>query len=95
MAHIGVLSRYTRDHPQYWRSMPRDHNDAGLFMYGPQEARSVLANLVGETVCPVTAPPPAVALANQRHVREMRRRRLRFLQAAFPTHRGASGRRSR
>ena len=93
MAHIGVLSRYTRDHPQYWRSMPRDHNDAGLFMYGPQEARSVLANLVGETVCPVTAPPPSVALANQRHEREMRRRRLRLLQAVFPTNRGASPRR--
>ena len=29
----------TRDHPEYWSHKPRDHNGAGLFAFGPQEAR--------------------------------------------------------
>jgi hypothetical protein len=29
----------TREDPRYWDSKPRDHNGAGLFVFGPQEKR--------------------------------------------------------
>jgi len=36
---LGSLARLTREHPEYWNHRPRDHNGAGLFVFGPQEAR--------------------------------------------------------
>ena len=46
------MSRYSRDDVRYWSvHRPRDHNDAGLFMYGPQEALPVTARIAQPNHC--------------------------------------------
>jgi hypothetical protein len=39
LGELGSLAPRTRDDSRYWDQKPRDHNGAGLFVYGPQEKR--------------------------------------------------------
>lgn len=82
--HISrVMSLFTRDDARYWRSKPADHNEAGLFIGGPQAAAPVTAQLAQTRECPWTPETPPVARARMQMERARRRmllqRRLDFL----------------
>jgi hypothetical protein len=61
----------SRDSEGYpWHARPADHNQAGLFLYGPEGERNPLAILISYTHCRDDAEDPREAL------RSMRLRRL-------------------
>jgi hypothetical protein len=88
-------SPFTRDDPRYWESWrPADHNPAGLFREGPQEAVPPTSRLSkSPETSPYDAPPPAVAMAQWKILRKRRltllERREAFVQLFV---RGADGR---
>lgn len=82
---IGLV-RITRDDPQYWSRKPRDHNGAGLFASGPQEARPSWAYKVPRGNAEPATESGAAARRRQTYEREqavvrMQRRAGRFATA--------------
>lgn len=76
-----TLCQYDRDDPKYpWHNRPADHSVAGLFIGGPQEAGGCLARLIAPSICPVSAPSPAVALAQMTIKRQRVRKAATGLQ---------------
>jgi hypothetical protein len=76
------MSLFTRDDARYWRSQPADHNEAGFFVVGPQEAAPVTARLAQTPLCPWTPETPTVAHARMSADRA-RRKMLIGRQLAF------------
>ena len=72
----------TRDDPEYWDHRPRQHNAAGLFIYGPQEARPSWPYEV-ETGSAHTAPSVESREAILNREAEMTRARLRRMGVAI------------
>jgi hypothetical protein len=79
------MSPFTRDDSRYWRSQPADHNEAGFFVHGPQEATPPTARLAQTPLCPWTPETPTVAHARMKAEKARRRmlikRRLEFLDS--------------
>jgi hypothetical protein len=79
------MSAFTRDDARYWRSQPADHNEAGFFVGGPQEAAPVTARLAQTPLCPWTPETPTVAHARMKADKARRRmlmtRRMNFLDS--------------
>lgn len=73
---LGSRGHLTRDTPSYWDHKPRDHNGAGLFASGPQEARPSWPYKV-KTGSANTAPSVESREAVLARADEEKRRRLR------------------
>ena len=67
----------SRQDPDYWRTRPADHNVAGLYREGPQEASNPLARLIPPSVYTDPVPPPKVAGQITQYVRRRARALLR------------------
>jgi hypothetical protein len=87
------MSQYTRDDPRYWQSRPADHNDAGLFIGGPEGTHNSLAPLVQTPVCPYTPDTPNAARARMNATRAYRRmviaRQVNFVRLCLTPRRGS------
>jgi hypothetical protein len=84
------LSLFTRDDARYWKARPADHNEAGLFVHGPQEAIPPTSRLAQSNLYEWTPETPTVAHSRMIIDRARRRMLLERRRSFLESIRGAA-----